>query len=362
MKGLSYVQAHRLFMPRPCLAGFSRLTSALSTRRVDVWALSSAFGLEGLVQRITSAIRVERHLQGLAETESVLASRVKVEDWVHREKWALLGTGLLVAVLYAPSFRQLVSDWWSDENYSHGFAVPIVGAWLLWQRRNQIASTNLAPRPLGMAIIAFAAAQLAIGTLGAEHFVAATSFLIMMCGIILYLCGSKVLRLAAFPIAWLLFMIPLPAVLFYSITFPLQLMASQGASRLLDLLSVPNLCDGNVIYLANFEMGVAEACSGIRSLISLLAFAVLLGQLLQISTAGRLVLAISTLPIALGVNAARIVLAGLIGNYVGRQWAEGFSHAFAGWLLFFGAVTLTLGVAQILRRFSRTGTMGVSTA
>ena len=164
--------------------------------------------------------------------------------------------------------------------------------------------------------------------------------------------------MVAFPIAWLLFMIPLPSIIFYSITFPLQLLASKLAVGILDLLRVPNVCEGNVIYLANFTAGVVEACSGIRSLVSMLAFAVLLGYLLNMSVRSRWILAFTSVPIALGMNAARIAGTGLAGNYLGARWAEGFFHTFSGWVLFLGSLGLMLGVVRLLRGFDRGGAAG----
>jgi exosortase len=279
------------------------------------------------------------------------AKTVTAAEWVRAQMWPLVVTMLLVGALYATNFAKLVSDWWSDENYSHGFFVPVAFFWMLWQRRSELATAKVAPQPWALGIVVLALVQLALGTWGAENFVAHSSFLVLLCGITLFLFGTEVFRLAAFPIAWLLFMIPLPAIIFYSITFPLQLLASRLAQIILDILRVPNVCEGNVLYLANFTAGVAEACSGIRSLISMLAFAVLIGYLLRLSWRARLILVVTAVPITLGMNAARVAGAGLIGNYFGARWAEGFFHTFSGWLLFLGSLAIMLGVTQILRKF-----------
>jgi exosortase len=275
-----------------------------------------------------------------------------VGDWARSRKWPLLATAALVALIYAPNFAKLFSDWRTDENYSHGFIVPFVFAWLLWERRDRLARCERAPRAWALAVVAFALAQLYAGRLGAEYFVAHTSLLVLLGGLAVYLCGWKLLRLTVFPLGWLLFMIPLPAIIFYAITFPLQLTASQMASRFLDLLAVPNLRTGNVIFLPHFSVGVAEACSGIRSLISLLAFAVLFGHLLRLRVAWRCVLAAAAVPIALAVNAVRVAGTGVAGNYLGARYAEGFYHVFAGWLLFLLALGVMLGIGEILRRLN----------
>jgi exosortase len=256
-------------------------------------------------------------------------------------------------MLYATNFEKLFSDWSADENYSHGFFVPIAFFWMLWRQRHELESTKVSPRWWGILIVFMALLQLAAGTMGAENFVAHSSLLTMLCGITLFLFGIEMLRLVAFPIAWLLFMIPLPSIIFYSITFPLQLLASKLAVGILDFLRVPNVCEGNVIYLANFTAGVVEACSGIRSLVSMLAFAVLMGYLLNMSVRSRWILALSSIPIALGMNAARIAGTGLAGNYLGARWAEGVFHTFSGWVLFLGSLGLMLGVVRLLRSFDQ---------
>jgi exosortase len=282
-------------------------------------------------------------------------NQITVAHWARAQKWPLLVTAALVVVLYAVNFAKLSSDWWSDENYSHGFIVPVVFFWMLWQRREALANSRVLPRPWALVIVILALVQLAAGTWGAENFVAHSSLLLLLCGITLYLFGSEVLRLVAFPIGWLLFMIPVPAIILYAITFPLQLLASRLALAVLDLLHVPAVREGNVLYLANFTAGVAEACSGIRSLISMLAFAVLIAHLLSMSLRSRWILAIAAVTIALGMNAARVAGTGLVGNYFGARLAEGFFHTFSGWLLFLLSLGVMLGIVYILRVFERRG-------
>jgi exosortase len=290
--------------------------------------------------------------QVLERPQAVAPTPTCAGEWAQEQKWALLATAGLVILLYAGNFVKLVSDWRTDENYSHGFIVPLVFAWLLWERRGHLAECERAPRPWALAIVAWAMAQLYAGKLGAEYFVAHTSLLVLLGGLALYLFGRELFRLVLFPIAWLLFMIPLPAILYYAITFPLQLFASRMAARFLDLLAIPNLREGNIIYLPHFSMGVAEACSGIRSLISLLAFAVLFGHLLRLRAAWRWVLAASAVPIALVINAVRVAGTGMAGNYLGARYAEGFYHIFAGWLLFVTALVVMLGIGGVLRRLN----------
>jgi exosortase len=279
-------------------------------------------------------------------------SALIVRDWVREHRLELLITAGLFLLLYGLNFVKLASDWWNDPNYSHGFLVPVAFLWMVWQKREELGNARRVPQTWGLGVIILGLLQLIAGTWGAENFVAHSSMLVVLTGMTLFLFGIPVLRLILFPIAWLIFMIPLPSIIFYSVTFPLQLVASRLAGGILDLLRVPNVIEGNVIYLANFTAGVVEACSGIRSLISLLAFAVLAGHFLGMKTWARWVLAISAIPIALGVNSMRVAITGLLGNYLGSEWAEGFFHTFSGWLLFVGALAAMFGVAQLLRWFN----------
>lgn len=250
----------------------------------------------------------------------------------------------------------LWSDWMTDENYSHGFVVPAAFVWMVWERRDKLEHARISPRFWALGIVMLALVQLVVGTWGAENFTAHSSFLVLLCGMVLFLAGSAVFRIVAFPLAWLLFMIPLPAIVFYAITFPLQLVASRMAVGILDLIGVPSMREGNVLYLANFTAGVAEACSGIRSLMSILAFAVLIGYLLKMSARSRWLLAATSVPIALVINSARVAVTGLIGNYWGSQHAEGFFHTFSGWILFVVCLAITTVLAQILWRFDHAAT------
>ena len=293
-------------------------------------------------------------LQGVESTTTAVGAG----EWVRSHRWPLLTILAAIVILYAKNFEKLFSDWSVDENYSHGFFVPVAFFWMLWRQRHELESTKVVPSWWGILIVVLALLQLAAGTMGAENFVAHSSLLTLLCGITIFLFGIQMLRKVAFPIAWLLFMIPIPSIIFYSITFPLQLLASKLAVGILDLLRVPNVCEGNVIYLANFTAGVVEACSGIRSLVSMLAFAVLIGYLLNMSVRSRWILAFASVPIVLGMNAARIAGTGLAGNYLGARWAEGFFHTFSGWVLFLGSLGLMLLVVRLLRDFDQRGTAG----
>ena len=272
--------------------------------------------------------------------------RISVRELLLNEKLNAVIVVLLLLVLYARSFAKLCADWLSDPNYSHGFLVRLVFIWLVWQKKNRLLKMPVEPTPAGLLLVAIAALQLLLGTLAAEFFIAHTSLLLMCAGVVLYLLGKQALRELMFPIVWLLFMIPLPTILLRPVIFQLQLLASVVASGTLDLFSVTNLRTGNVIYLPNFTIGIVEACSGIRSLISLIALSVLFGTIYQLRAVHRLTAVLLSIPIALAFNAARIIGTGLIGNFGKPELAEGFFHMFSGGAIF---VSATLAMFLLLR-------------
>jgi len=173
-----------------------------------------------------------------------------------------------------------------------------------------------------------------VGVFGAELFLSRTSLLLLIAGLISFFMGWQMLRALLFPLLFLLLMVPIPAIIFNQVTFPLQILASKLSAWLLPLLGVPVFREGNVINLPAMPLEVAEACSGIRSLLSLLTLAIMYGYLLEKRIFIRLVLALAAIPIAVAANALRIVGTGLLVQYWDPEKAEGFFHAFSGWLIF----------------------------
>jgi exosortase len=236
--------------------------------------------------------------------------------------------------LYARTLVHLISQWWHDPNFSHGFFVPLFSAFVIWQERDRLRRIQAKPSWSGLLLIAFALCVLIAGQLGAELFLARVSLIFLAAGLILLFLGWKYLGALAFPLAFLFLMIPIPAIIFNQITFPLQLLASRVAAAILPLFSVPILREGNVIVLPSMALEVAEACSGIRSLMSLVTLAIIYGYLIEKRVAIRWLLAIAAIPIAVAANSARIIGTGLLVQYWDPDKAEGFFHLFSGWLIF----------------------------
>jgi exosortase len=254
--------------------------------------------------------------------------------------------------LYAPVVSKLVRDWAHDENYSHGFLIVPLAVWFAWRQRDRLSIAPQRPSVLGLILICAALALVIVGRLGAELFLTRLSLIVMVAGAILFLHGWHHLRILGFPLLFLLLMVPLPAIVFNQIAFPLQLLASRLGTAGIQACAVPVLREGNVIVLADTTLEVAEACSGIRSLVSLLTLGILYGYFTDPRPWMRAIIALSTIPIAIAANAARITGTGVLAHYYGSEAANGFFHTFSGWLVFVVAFLLLFVVARILARLA----------
>ncbi|HEY2432531.1 MAG TPA: exosortase/archaeosortase family protein [Vicinamibacterales bacterium] len=262
---------------------------------------------------------------------------------------AALLTTVTLAV-YLPTLSSLVRQWASDENYSHGFLVVPCALYFAWQDRARMAARGGAPRRVGFVVVAAALMLFLAGQFGAELFLSRVSLLVLIAGLVVSLAGMGPLRSLAFPLTLALLAIPLPAVVFNRIAFPLQLVASQTAETVLSGVGIPVLREGNVLVLPAMTLEVAQACSGIRSLVSLVSVALLLGRLAGSRPWPRALLAAMAIPIAIVANAARVAGTAMAAEWIGPAAAQGFFHEFAGWVVFVTAFALLLGVHRLLRR------------
>ncbi len=236
--------------------------------------------------------------------------------------------------LYASVLRHLVGQWAHDPNYSHGFFVPLFSLFVIWSERDKLRKLAIQPSFSGLLVLAIGLMVLAAGILGAELFLSRISLLLTIAGLVVLTFGWNHMRAIFFPWVFLLFMIPIPTIVLNQITFPLQLLASKVAAWTLPLVGVPVLREGNVIQLPAMALEVAEACSGIRSLMSLATLAIIYGYLLEPRTSIRVILAFASVPIAVLANSFRIFGTGLLVQYWDPEKAEGFFHTFSGWLIF----------------------------
>jgi len=256
-------------------------------------------------------------------------------------------------LLYFRILQGLVSDWVRMPDFSHGFLIPIVSLYFVYERRKQYSVLSPSSHWAGLALLLFGVMLYLLGNLATEFFTIRFSMLVVLGGIILFLLGKEFFKTLLFPLVFLIFMIPIPSVLMDRITFPMQLFASKVAARSLDLIDIPVLREGNIIQLANTSLEVAEACSGIRSLISLLALSVVFAYFSQNKTWKRIVLVLSTFPIAIIANAARVTGTGILAHHYGDQVAQGFFHGFSGWILFVVAFVCLFIVGGLLSKMKK---------
>jgi exosortase A len=270
------------------------------------------------------------------------------------QKHKLMGAVTVLAasfcLLYWRVGAKLIHDWATDENYSHGFLIIPLAGYLAWERRDQLRRIPLAPCSWwGLLIVGGSLAVLIAGLLGAELFLTRIALIGTLAGGILFLLGWQHLKVLLFPLGILLLMIPIPAIIFNQIVFPLQLLASRVGEASLSAAGVPVLREGNVIILANTSLEVAEACSGIRSLVSLLTLGIVYGYLIDRRPGVRTAIALSSIPVAIIANGVRVAGTGLAAHFFGPAAAQGFLHTFSGWLVFVFAFVLLFGVVRTLQ-------------
>ncbi len=267
---------------------------------------------------------------------------------------AVAAVAAAVGWLYADTLSSLARQWASDDDYSHGFFVVPLAAYFLWERRAALARAFSRPSAAGLWLIVASLVMFAAGRLGAELFLTRVSMVGLIAGIVWFLAGRARLRVAAFPIAFLLLMIPLPAIVFNQIALPLQTLAARVGEATIAAAGVPVLRDGNVLQVPGRTLEVAEACSGIRSLISLFTIAIVLGCFAhERRRAARAALVLAAVPIAVAANAARVAGTGLACYWFTPSAAEGFFHTFSGWLMFAVAFAGLLAAQRVIAAIAR---------
>jgi len=263
----------------------------------------------------------------------------------------LVTCSILLMILYYPVLVSLVQDWIKLPDFSHGFLVPLVSLYLVWGKRKDLANP---PRPSnwGLLLLVLGLALLIFGRLAAEYFTQRLSILVVIAGIVLFLLGRDHLKTVAFPLALLILMIPLPSILLQKITSPMQFFASICAANSLEVLGIPVLREGNIINLSNTSLEVAEACSGIRSMISLFTLGILFAYFTKEILWQRILLVLACLPITILVNAFRVSLTGVLAHYYGVAAAGGFFHELSGYVLFLLAAVLFYGVSLLISKLA----------
>lgn len=299
--------------------------------------------------------------------------------------WRILSIAVALLFAYASVLTKLSHDWWSDENYSHGLLIPFIIGFILWSQRNRLVGSARSPAMLsGLALVLFALFALWAGTAGAELYLQRTSLVLILGGTVLYFWGFRLLQLLIAPLFLLLLAIPIPAILFNKIAFPLQLFASRCAVWAMTMADIPVLRQGNVIELMPLgaretkKLEVVEACSGIRSLMTLVTLAVVFAYfthprddsgdggnqgapaantasaaLQKLKSYGfwrSTIIILAAVPIAIFTNALRVSGTGILARYYGTKVADGFFHSFSGWVIYVVAFLMLFGVGWLLDR------------
>ena len=220
----------------------------------------------------------------------------------------------LLVMLYYRIVPDMVMDWYKDDNYSHGFLVPIIAGYFLWQRWPELKEKVVKPEGMGLALVLLALLQLTIAWLGSEYFTMRSSLIVLLAGLALYLFGREVLKGLALPLGYLIFMVPIPYIIYDAVAFPLKLLITKASVATLQMMGVIVMREGNIIMLPTTTLEVADACSGIRSLMSLLALAAAYAFMIQTSNLKRAILILSAVPIAIFTNGLRVIVTGILAQ------------------------------------------------
>ncbi len=263
----------------------------------------------------------------------------------------------LLILCYAPILWRMAQQWASDADMGHGFFVPVVAGLIAWQRRHRLLETPRQPNIWGLLLVIFAGCEALGGTLGAELFTARLAFVIAIFGVVLYLGGKEWVKILLFPLLLLLFMIPIPQIIYAALTLKLQLIASALGETLITWMGIPVFRTGNVLHLPSQDLDIAEACSGIRSLLSLGFLSLVYAYFADQRVWMRWALLIATVPIAILANGIRVAATGLLSE-INTKLAHGLYHELEGYIVFVVALGALLIVHRMLRGIGRKAEAG----
>jgi exosortase len=286
-----------------------------------------------------------------------LAQPPEAETSPGKISWgAVAWFGGLLILCYAPILYRMAYQWATDEDMGHGFFVPILAGFIAWQRRKTLLAIPRKTNNWGLVLVVFAALQSLAATLGAELFTARLAFVIALFGVILYIGGKAWVKALLFPLLLLLFMIPIPQIIYARLTLGLQMLASQLGETLISWMGIPVIRTGNVLELPSQSLDVVEACSGIRSLMSLTFLSLIYAYFTDKRIWIRWVLLAATIPIAILANGARVALTGLMSE-INTDLAKGAYHEMEGYVVFIIAlaalVVLHRAINLIARRWKK---------
>lgn len=260
---------------------------------------------------------------------------------------------IAIAALYGRVLINLGRNWMADESYSHGWLVAPISLWLVWQQRERLRQAPMRPAASGLLLVLGSLALFIAGSLAAELFTTRISLIGLLAGTVVFVYGWRHLRIVAFPLAFLVFMIPLPSVLFDRMTQSLQLVASGLGERLLRAADFAVLRDGNILTLSSITLQVTDACSGIRSLMSLLTVTSLVAYLFEPTLVRQVALTMAAVPLAIVLNGFRVAFTGIAASRFGPEMARGLIHEMSGWAVFIAAFVAIWLLHRALRFMTR---------
>jgi exosortase len=266
-------------------------------------------------------------------------------------KWLMTGAGVVLSALlwlYFPFLTKLVADWGTNDDYSHGYFIPLLSAYFIYSIRDELRRISVKPCNVGLLVLLAGLGQLTVGKIGSEFFLQRTSLIIVLLGLILFFLGSQFLKKLFIPTGYLIFMVPLPAIVWNKIAFPMQLFSSSLTEQVISLFGIPVYREGNVIHLAQTTLEVVAACSGLRSLVTMFALSGALAILSPLPTGKKMLLFVSAAPIAIFANIVRLTATALMATKIGADAAQGFLHEFSGIVVFLLGMSLLLSVNWIL--------------
>ena len=262
---------------------------------------------------------------------------------------------ILLLGVYHEIIGHMMTDWYDDPNYSHGFLVPLIAGYFVHERWDTLKSMKVSPNNAGLFLILFGAVLLVIANIGSELYTSRSSLIVILAGAVLFFWGTGIFKALMLPLCFLIFMVPLPEIVYNAIAFPMKLMVAEYSVDFMDAIGIIVIREGNIIMFPEITLEVADACSGLRSLMSLITLAVAFSFFIHISLVKRVIIVTSAIPIAIFTNALRVIGTGILSRHYGAAAAEGFFHEFAGLLVFALAVVMLVGFGILLKKIGDKG-------
>ncbi len=256
-------------------------------------------------------------------------------------------------MLYSSTIAKLIGDWSKDPNYSHGFLIPFISGYIVWSRREELSSMPIKPSNCGLIVIGFGMLLHIVGNVGAELFTMRFSMIATLLGLSMYLLGTTISRKLLFPVLFMVFMIPVPSIVWNELAFPLQVFAARLSAAVVQSIGIPVLREGNVLHLASTSLEVVDACSGLRSLTSLLALSGAFAYMSPLRTGSKCLLFLSAIPVAVAVNIVRLSVTAVMAHHIGKSATEGLVHDLSGLSVFVLAFPMLYCVYKLLLRIEK---------